>query len=108
MSKTAAMINLGYSDNHVFAVPVPDWSSNHELVINSQSSWIRFPKPSGWYWLKLPLNENFRILGMSTPPNEGYDIHNTIIRSHIVTNAKQYQVNHQDSSVYLIIEMFFT
>ena len=107
MSGTAAMIHLGYTDRHIFAIPVPEWSSEHEVVINPQSSWIKFPKPTGWYWLKLPLDENYSILGLNAPPDKNNDVHSTLIRSHIIANAKKYDVNHQDSSVYLIVEMFF-
>jgi hypothetical protein len=116
MSTEASMINLQYEGRLVFAVPVPEWSTQHELQINSVSSWIKFPSPKGWDWLKLPLSENYEIMGLSTPSgfklpdgsilNKGNEVYSTIIRSHIVTNAPNQQVVYQESGVYLILEMF--
>ena len=112
----ALMINLEYSNRLLFAVPVPEWSTQHELIINSSSSWIKYPSPKGWDWLKLPLNENYNIIGLSTPTglrapdgvllNNGNEIFGTIIRSHIITNAEKYNVVHKETNVYLTIEMF--
>ena len=109
MSTTALMINLGYNNRLIFAVPVPEWSTQHELIINSSSSWIKYPSPKGWNWLKLPLNENYDIVGLSTPNgflNYENEIFGTIIRSHIVTNAERYGVMYKETDVYLVIEMF--
>ena len=117
MSVTALMINLEYDNRLLFAVPVPDWSTQHELIINSSSSWIKYPSPKGWNWEKLPLNENYKIIGLSTPigfkmPDgflltQGNEIFGTIIRSHIVSNADKYNVTYKETGVYLIVEMFF-
>lgn len=116
MSTIASMINLEYSNKLLFAVPVPEWSTQHELTINSSSSWIKYPSPKGWDWLKLPLNKNYHIIGLSSPTGlsspdgiplkNGREIFGTIIRSHIVTNAKKYNVVYKETDVYLVIEMF--
>jgi hypothetical protein len=115
MATIASMINLEYSNRLVFAIPVPEWSIQHELLINSSSSWIKYPSPKGWNWLKLPLNENYEIIGLSTPKGlkstEGIildddGIFGTIIRSHIVTNADKYNVIYLETDVYLVLEMY--
>lgn len=115
MATIASMINLEYSNRLVFAIPVPKWSIQHELLINSSSSWIKYPSPKGWNWLKLPLNENYEIIGLSTPKGlkstEGIildddGIFGTIIRSHIVTNADKYNVIYLETDVYLVLEMY--
>lgn len=110
------MINLEYHNRLLFAVPVPEWSIQHQLIINSSSSWIKYPSPKGWGWIKLPLNENYSIIGLSSPMglsspdgillNNGKEIFGTVIRSHIVTNAKKYNVEYKETDVYLVIEMF--
>lgn len=114
MSTLASMINLGYSDRLVFAVPVPEWSTQHELVINSANSWIKYPSPKGWEWLKLPLNENYTVVGLSTPKGlaypdntmrNGHEILGTIIRSHIITNAERFGIVYKETGVYLVLEM---
>lgn len=117
MSPTTTMINLEYDGRLIFAIHVPAWSTQHELVINSSSSWIKYPSPKGWDWLKLPLNEDFEIIGLSTPQglktakgvllNNGNEIFGTVIRSHITTNAEKYNVMHEETNVYLVVEMFF-
>ena len=109
MSITASMINLGCNDRLLFAVNVPEWSTQHELIINSSTSWIKYPSPKGWNWLKLPMNEDYRIVGLSTPNefhNSENEIFGTIIRSHIITNAERYGVTYKKTDVYLVIEMF--
>lgn len=110
------MINLEYYDRLVFAVPVPEWSSQHELIINSLTSWIKYPSPKGWDWIKLPLNEKFIILGVSSPDglklsdgilvSSDNQILGTMVRSHIVNNASKYGVRYTEEGVYLILEMF--
>lgn len=117
MSITASMINLEYQDRLVFAVPVPEWSSQHEMVINPITSWIKYPSPNGWHWLKMPLDEDYIILGLSTPVglksdegilvNKDDQVFGTIIRSHIITNASKYGIRYTEEGVYLIVEMFF-
>jgi hypothetical protein len=115
MATIASMINLEYSNRLVFAIPVPEWSIQHELLINSSTSWIKYPSPKGWNWLKLPLNENYEIIGLSTPEGlkspEGIildddEIFGTIIRSHIITNANKYHVIYIKTGVYLVLEMY--
>lgn len=115
MNTIPAMINLEYSNRLVFAIPVPEWSIQHELLINSDSSWIKYPSPKGWNWVKLPLDKNYEIIGLSTPKGlkstEGIVLDNdgifgTIIRSHIVTNADKYNVTYMETGVYLVLEMY--
>lgn len=116
MSNRVPMINLMYSDKYIFAVPVPEWSSQHEIVINKYSSYIKYPSPKGWDWLRLLLDENYVIIGLSTPNgfkssdgitlNNGNEIIGTVIRSHIITNAKHSNVEYSEKGVYLILEMF--
>lgn len=116
MSVTALLINLEYDNRYLFAVPVPEWSTQHELIINRSSSWIKYPSPKGWHWLKLPLDENYSIIGLSTSMGlitpdgillkNGNEIFGTILRSHIVTNAKKHNIVYKDSDSYLVIEMF--
>lgn len=117
MSRTASMINIGDSNKHIFAVPVPEWSSQHELVINKSTSWIKYPSPEGWHWLKLLIDEDYVIIGLSTPDgfkssdgillSNGNEIIGTVIRSHIITNAKNFGVEYSETDVYLVMEMFF-
>jgi len=117
MGNTASMINLQYSDRLIFAVSVPEWSTQHQVVLNRSSSWVKYPSPKGWDWLKLPLDENYEIIGLSTAKdlifsdgtslNNGFEILGTIIRSHIITNASKYDVIYSDADSYLILEMFF-
>lgn len=117
MSTVATFINLEYNGKAIFATPVPVWSTQHELVINSCTSWIKYPSPKGWDWLKLPLNEKYKIIGLSTPNGffdqdgvklkNGNEIFGTIIRSHIVVNAEKYNVNYNSNNAYLILEMYF-
>lgn len=116
MSTIASMINLEYDKRLIFAVPVPRWSIQHELVINSASSWVKYPSPKGWDWLKLPLNEQYVIIGLSTPKGfrqtdgtflkDGNEIYGTIIRGHIVDHAAKYDVLHVEDNIYLVVEMF--
>ena len=116
MSEYAKMINLGYTEEYIFAVPVPAWSTQHELQINSANSWVKYPKPNGVGWIKLPLNENYIILGLSTPAgfvlpdgkklDKENGIIGTIYRSHIVTNASQFGIEYRDSDAYLVLQMF--
>lgn len=111
------MINLGFIDRLIFAVPVPDWSKQHELVINRYSTWIKYPSPKGWGWLKLPLDENYEIIGLSTPnglksyPNIvtqlDEELVSTILRSYIITNANDFGVSYNENDFYLILEMSF-
>lgn len=117
MSTTASMINLQYSDRLIFAVPVPEWSTQHEVVLNRSSSWVKYPSPKGWDWLKLPIEQDYEIVGLSTPKglkssdgillNNGSEIFGTIIRSFIVANADKHGLVYSEDEVYLILEMFF-
>lgn len=117
MDRTVLMINLGYEKRYIFAVPVPEWSTQHELVVNKSTSWIKYPSPKGWDWLKLLMHENYVIIGLSTPdrikPSNGIPLSNgkeivgTIIRSHIITNAEDFGIKYSETDVYLVLEMFF-
>lgn len=116
MSTTAVMINLEINDSLIFAVPVPEWSTQHEMIINSSSSWIKYPSPKGWDWIKLPLDKDYKIIGLSTPsglkspdglqPRNGYEVFGTILRSHAITGMKKQNIMYSESDVFLIIEMF--
>lgn len=116
MAINAILINLHYDGRLIFATEVPEWSTQHELNINSSTSWIKYPSPKGWNWLKLPLNEDYNIVGLSTPDGfrtpdggslkNGHEIFGTFIRSHIITYAKKYNVLYKESHAYLILEMF--
>lgn len=115
MSVVASLINLNLEGKNVFAVNVPEWSTQHELIINSSSSWIKYPSPKGWDWIKFPINEKFKIIGLSTPNgflnaggvilNNGNEIYSTVIRSHIFTNAKKFNVEIKTTDVFLVLEM---
>lgn len=117
MTIDAILINLEYEDKLLFATEVPEWSTQHEMKSNNSTSWVRYPSPKAWDWLRLPLSEDFNIVGLSTPNGfrtpdgdflkNGHEIFGTLIRSHIVTNAKKYNVLYKESNVYLILEMFF-
>lgn len=117
MSTTASMINLHYPKRLIFAIHVPEWSIQHEIVLNKNSSWVKYPSPKGWDWLKLPLDEDYKIIGLSTAKdlissdgislNNSFEILGTIIRSHIITYASKYDVKYSDTDSYLILEMFF-
>lgn len=116
MSHQATLINLEYENKLLFSVPVPDWSTQHELIINSSSSWIKYPSPNGWHWLKFPIPAKYIIIGLTTPKglkksdgimlNNGNEIFATIIRSHIVTSSNKYNFIFKENNVYLVVEMF--
>ncbi|WP_415060948.1 hypothetical protein [Flavobacterium sp.] len=116
MSTNAVMINLEIDSRLIFAVPVPEWSTQHEMIINPSSSWIKYPSPKGWDWIKLPLDKNYEIIGLSTPlglkspdgllPKNDYNVYGTIIRSHAFTGMKKQNIMYSETDVFLIIEMF--